>query len=333
MLSIKKSAANEYYLGCAYNEDEEIFFGATDKNLPATIEKAVTGRENDISDLFGGRRTVGSFMIDFTMFQGNSALLIESAYALYTNIWQSIPLAKAEGTAKDLNKLLKGTDNAYCRFVVNAVWNMFRRNKHLSAGKFIDFKPLETCERYADEFREHYKSLLSLNEKKRLVKDSEVITVSQDCGYTVIYAKAEEFEALCAEYVAELKRRKIYCRKCRACGEAILFSSRNKLLCDSCTAASIAHSKKEHRLIENGDTILRTNKNNLTTYYNYSHSKKYMESSPEKQREFQRFFSQYKKRAKEIIKQYKAAELSRKEASAKLTEMSNQFFKFVREDS
>lgn len=329
MLSIKKSAASEYYLGCAYNEDEEIFFGATDKNLPATIEKAVTGRENDISDLFGGRRTVGSFMIDFTMFQGNSALLIESAYALYTNIWQSIPLAKAEGTAKDLNKLIKGTDNAYCRFVINAIWNMFRRNKHLAARPLINLRPLETCERYADEFRTHYKSLLSLNEKKRLVKNSEVITVSQDCGYTVVYAKAEAFEALCAEYVAELKRRKIYCRKCKACGEAILFSSKNKLMCDKCTKASIAHSKKAHRLVENGDSILRKNKKNLTTYYNYSHSKKYMESSPEKQREFQRFFAQYKAKAKEILKQYKAAELSRKEASAKLAEMSNRFFKFT----
>ena len=329
MLSIKKSVANEYYLGCAYNEDEEILFGATDKNLPATIEKAVTGRENDISDLFGGRRTVGSFMIDFTMFQGNSSLLIESAYALYTNIWQSIPLAKAEGTAKNLNKLLKGTNNAYCSFVVNAIWNMFRRNKHLAVSKLIDFKPLETCERYADEFKEHYKSLLSLNEKKQLVKNSEVMTVSQDCGYTVIYAKAKDFEALFAEYVAELKRRKIYCRKCRGCGEAVLFSSRNKLLCDSCTTASIAHSKKTHRLVENGDTVLRTNKNNLTTYYNYSHSKKYLESSPEKQREFQHFFAQYKAGAKEIIKQYRAAELSRKEASARLAEMSNRFFKFV----
>lgn len=174
MLSIKKSVANEYYLGCAYNEDEEIFFGAIDKNLPATIEKAVTGRENNISDLFGGRRSVGSFMIDFTMFQGNSALLIESAYALYTNIWQSIPLAKAEGTAKDLNKLYRGTNNAYYRFVIIAIWNMFRKNKHLAAVKLIDFKPLETCERYADEFREYYKSLLSLNEKKRLVNNSEV---------------------------------------------------------------------------------------------------------------------------------------------------------------
>lgn len=331
MLSIKKGAANEYYLGCAYNENEEIFFGATEKNLPATIEKAVTGRENDISDLFGGRRNIGSFMIDFTMFQGNSALLIESAYALYTNIWQSIPLAKAEGTAKDLNKLLKGSDNAYCRFVINAIWNMFRRNKHLAASKLINFKPLETCEQYADEFREHYKSLLSLNEKKQLVKNSEVMTVSQDCGYTVIYAKSEDFEALCAEYVAELKRRKIYCRKCRGCGEAVLFSSRNKLLCDSCTTASKAQSKKEHRLIENGDSVLRANKNNLTTYYNYSHSKKYMESSPEKQREFQRFFAQYKAGAKEIIKQYKAAELSRKEAAKMLSELSNHFFGFVSE--
>lgn len=333
MLSIKKSVANEYYLGCAYNENEEIFFGATGKNLPATIEKAVTGRENDISDLFGGRRNIGSFMIDFTMFQGNSALLIESAYALYTNIWQSIPLAKAEGTAKDLNKLLKGSDNAYCRFVINAIWNMFRRNKHLAASKLINFKPLETCERYADEFREHYKSLISLNEKKRLMKNSEVITVSQEYDYTVIYAKAEDFEALCTEYVAELKRRKIYCRKCRGCGEAVLFSSRNKLLCDSCTAASKAKSKKAHRLVENGDSILRKNKRNLTTYYNYSHSKKYAESSPEKQREFQRFFAQYKAGAKEIIKQYKAAELSRKEASAKLAEISNRFFRFVNEDN
>lgn len=330
MLSIKNNVTNEYYLGLAYNEDNEIFFGATDKNLPATIEKAVTGRENDITDLFGGRRKVGSFMIDFTMFQGNSALMIESAYALYTNIWQSIPLAKAEGTAKDLNKLLKGTENAYCRFVVNAVWNMFRRNKHLAASKLINFKPLETCERYADEFRELYKSLLSLNEKKRLVKNSEVITVLQDCGYTVIYSKAENFEALCAEYVAELKRRKIYCRKCKSCGEAILFSSRNKLLCDKCTKASIAHSKKEHRLIENGDSILRKNKNNLTTYYNFSHSKKFLESSPEKQREFQRFFAQYKAGAKDIIKQYKAAELSRKEASAKLSELSDKFFRFAK---
>lgn len=195
----------------------------------------------------------------------------------------------------------------------------------------INFKPLETCERYADEFRDHYKSLLSINEKKQLVKNSEVITVSQDCGYTVIYAKAEDFEALCAEYVAELKRRKIYCRKCRGCGEAVLFSSRNKLLCDSCTTASKAKSKKEHRLVENGDSILRMNKRNLTTYYNYSHSKKYMESSPEKQREFQRFFAQYKAGAKEIIKQYKAAELSRKEAAKMLSELSNHFFGFVSE--
>ena len=329
MLSIKKGAANEYYLVCAYNEDEEIFFGATDKNLPATIKKAVTGREKDISDLFGSRRNVGSFMIDFTMFQGNSALMIESAYALYTNIGQSIPLAKAESVAKDLNKLLKGTDNAYCRFVIIAMWNMFRRNKHLAAGKLIDFKPLETCERYAEEFRANYKRLFSLNEKKRLVKNSEVITISQDCGYTVVYAKAENFEALCAEYVAELKRRKIYCRKCKACGEAVLFSSRNKLLCDNCTTASIAHSKKAHRLVENGDVILRMNKNNLTTYYNYSHSKKYKNSPPEKQREFQHFFAQYKARAKEIIKQYKAAELSRKEASKMLSELSDWFFKFV----
>ena len=333
MLSIKKSAANEYYLGCAYNEDEEIFFGATDKNLPATIEKAVTGRENDISDLFGSRRTVGSFMIDFTMFQGNSALLIESAYALYTNIWQSIPLAKADGTAKGLNKLLKGTDNAYCRFVVNAIWNMFRRNKHLAAGKLIDFKPLETCERYADEFREYYKSLLSLNKKKRLVNNGEVITVSQDCGYTVIYAKAEDFEALCAEYVAELKRRKIYCRKCKSCGEAILFSSKNKLMCDNCTKASIAHSKKAHRLVENGDSILRKNKNNLTTYYNYSHSKKYEKSSPEKQREFQRLFKQYKERAKEIIRQYKESEITRKTASDELSKMNDRIFKIIMDDN
>lgn len=331
MLSIKKGAANEYYLGCAYSEDEEIFFGAADKNLPATIKKAVTGREDDIMDLFGGKRTVGSFMIDFTMFQGNSALMIESAYALYTNIGQSIPLAKAESAAKNLNKLLKSTDNAFCHFVINAIWNMFRRNKHLAASKLINFKPLETCECYADEFREHYKSLLSLNEKKRLVKNSEAITISQEYDYTVIYAKAEDFEALCTEYVAELKRRKIYCRKCKSCGKAILFSSRNKLLCDNCTAASIAHSKKEHKLIENSDTILRTNKNNLTTYYNYSHSKKYMESSPEKQREFQRFFSQYKAGAKEIIKQYKAAELSRKEAAKMLSELSNHFFRFVSE--
>ena len=54
-----------------------------------------------------------------------------------------------------------------------------------------------------------------------------------------------------------------------------------------------------------------------------------MESSPEKQREFQRFFAQYKAGAKEIIKQYRAAELSRKEASAQLAEMSNRFFKFT----
>ncbi|MGN0596267.1 MAG: hypothetical protein ACI4J1_02925 [Ruminiclostridium sp.] len=325
MLSIKKSAANEYYLGCAYNEDGEIFFGATDKNLPATIKKAVTGRENDIMDLFGGRRKVGSFMIDFTMFQGNSALVIESAYALYTNIGQSIPLAKAESVAKDLNKLLKGTDNAYCLFVIIAMWNMLRRNKHLAASKLINFKPLETCERYAKEFRANYKRLFSLNEKKRLVKNSEAITISLDCGYTVIYAKAE--------YIAELKRRKIYCRKCKACGEAILFSSKNNLLCDKCTKASIAHSKKAHRLVENGDSILRKNKRNLTTYYNYSHSKKYMESSPEKQREFQRLFKQYKERAKEIIRQYKESEITRKNASDELSKINDRIFKFIREDN
>lgn len=177
-------------------------------------------------------------------------------------------------------------------------------------------------------FRHKY---LSLNEKKRLVKNGEVITGSQDCEYTIIYAKAENFEALCAEYVAELKRRKIYCRKCKSCGEAILFNSKNKLMCDKCTKASIAHSKKAHRLVENGDSILRKNKNNLTTYYNYSHSKKYAESSPEKQREFQRLFKQYKERAKEIIRQYKESDITRKNASDELSKMNDRIFKLIME--
>lgn len=330
MISVKSNAPSEYYIVYAFNDEHEIVFGTSEKNLPATIEKAVTGREDDISDLFGGRRTVGSFMIDFAEFKGFPALLIESAYALYTNIWQSIPLAKAEGTAKDLNKLLKSTDNAYCRFVINAIWNMFRRNKHLAASKLIDFKPLETCERYADEFREHYKSLLSLNEKKRLVKNSEVITVSQEYDYTVIYAKAEDFEALCAEYVAELKRRKIYCRKCRACGKAILFSSRNKLLCDKCTAVNISNSQKKHKLKENSDSVLRTNKKQLTQYYNYSHSAALRKSLPEKQWEFRNFFARYKVGAKELMKQYKTGEVGKKEAAAWLKKMSDEFYRYTK---
>lgn len=327
MLSIKKSAANEYYLGCSYSEDEEIFFGATDKNLPATIEKAVTGRENDISDLFGGRRNIGSFMIDFTMFQGNSALLIESAYALYTNIWQSIPLAKAEGTAKDLNKLLKGSDNAYCSFVVNAIWNMFRKNKHLAAGKLIDFKPLETCERYAGEFREHYKSLLSINEKNKLSQNSSAITVTQEYDYTIVYGKAKDFETIYAEYVAELKKRKIYCRSCKGCNKIILFYKKNKLLCDTCTAANIAHSKKEHKLVENGDKVLSTNKINLRNMYNYLHSAALRNSSPEHQQWFAKLFAEYKATAKVLMKQYRDEEVSKSDALAELKKMSDEFFK------
>lgn len=58
-----------------------------------------------------------------------------------------------------------------------------------------------------------------------------------------------------------------------------------------------------------------------------------MESLPEKQREFQRLFKQYKERAKEIIRRYKESEITRKNASDELSKMNDRIFKFIREDN
>ena len=55
-----------------------------------------------------------------------------------------IPLTKAEITAKEFNKSLKNSENAYQHLVLNAIWNMFRINKHLSASRLFNLKPLET---------------------------------------------------------------------------------------------------------------------------------------------------------------------------------------------
>lgn len=187
MISVKTNAPVEYYIVYAFNDEQELIFGATEKNLPETIEKAVTGREDVISDLFGGRRTVGSFMIDFAEFKGFPAIMIE-------------------------NRIM-------------------------------------------------------------------------------------------------------------------LFYIKNKLLCDTCTATNIAHSKKEHKLIENGDTVLSTNKINLRNLYNYLHSAALRNSSPEHQQWFAEHFAKYKATAKVLMKQYRAEEVSKSDALAALKKMSDEFFK------
>ena len=327
MISVKTNAPVEYYIVYAFNDEQEIIFGATEKNLPATIEKAVTGRENDIYDLFGGRRTVGSLMIDFAEFKGFPAIMIENLYALYINIHQSIPLVKAESVAKDFSKQIKSSINAFYSLLLCTIWNVFRIDKHLSASRLFNLKPLETCAKYAEEFRDYYKNLLSINEKNKLSQNSSAITVTQEYDYTVIYGKAKDFEAIYAEYVAELKKRKIYCRSCKGCNKIMLFYKKNKLLCDTCTAANIAHSKKEHKLVENSDKVLSTNKINLRNMYNYLHSAALRNSSPEHQQWFAKLFAEYKATAKVLMKQYRDEEVSKSDALAELKKMSDEFFK------
>lgn len=327
MISVKTNAPVDYYVVYAFNDEQEIIFGATEKNLPATIEKAVTGRENDISDLFGGRRMVGSLMIDFAEFKGFPAIMIENLYALYINIHQSIPLIKSESVAKDFSKQIKGSINVFYSLLLCAIWNVFRIDKHLSARRLFNLKPLETCAKYAEEFREYYKNLLSINEKNKLAQNSSAITVTQEYDYTVIYGKAKDFETIYAEYVAELKKKKIYCRSCKGCNKIMLFYKKNKLLCDTCTAANIAHSKKEHKLIENGDKVLSTNKINLRNMYNYLHSAALRNSSPEHQQWFAKLFAEYKATAKVLMKQYRDEEVSKSDALAVLKKMSDEFFK------
>ena len=333
MISIKNNAASEYYICFAYNDESEIIFGANEKTLTATVEKAVAEREKDISDLFAKKRKTGSFMVDVTEFEANTILLIENSYSLYTNIEQSIPLTKAEITAKEFNKSLKNSENAYQHLVLNAIWNMFRINKHLSASRLFNLKPLETCEKYAEQFKLFYKRLLTINEKKSLTENNSAITVSQEYDYTVMYARAEDFEALYARYIAELKKKKIYCRRCKECGKAVLFYSRNKLLCDSCTTENISKSKREHKLIEKGDTVLRKNKERLGIYYNYSHSAAFRKSSPEHQKWFIDFFTRYKADAKALMKQYRAGEIEKNEALAQLSEMSKEYYEKVNKEA
>ena len=327
MISIKTNAASEYYICFAYNDECEIIFGANEKTLTATIEKAAAERETDISDLFAKKRKTGSFMVDITEFKANTILLIENSYALYTNIEQSIPLTKAEITAKEFNKSLKNSENAYQHLVLNAIWNMFRINKHLSASRLFNLKPLETCEKYAEQFKLFYKRLLTINEKKSLTENNSAITVAQEYDYTVMYARAEDFEALYARYIAELKKKKIYCRRCKECGKAVLFYSRNKLLCDSCTTENISKSKREHKLNENGDTVLSTNKINLRNLYNYLHSAALRDSTPEHQQWFTEHFTKYKAAAKVLMKQYRKNEITKNEALAGMKELSDEFFK------
>lgn len=97
-----------------------------------------------------------------------------------------------------------------------------------------------------------------------------------------------------------------------------MFYSKNKLLCDSCTDVNIAHSKKEHKLVENGDTVLSTNKTNLRNFYNYLHSAALRKGSSEYQQWFAEFFAKYKAIAKALMKQYRAGEITKSEASAGL---------------
>lgn len=326
MISIKYSAPSAYYLAFAFTDEYEIVFGANEKNLPVTIENAVTGRENDIHDVFGGKRRVGSFLIDFAEFAGCSSLMIESCYSLYMNIGQSIPLSKAEATSKDFNILMKSTENTYYTLILNAVWNMYRVDKHLSASRLFNMRPLETCEKCAEQFREHYKNLISFHERKQIVQNNSVITVLKEYDYTVIYAKVEDFEALYAEYVTELKRKKIYCRRCRVCNTVTLFRSRNKLLCDSCAVTNIERSKREHKLNENGDTVLRQNKQNLGILYNYSHSAALRKGSPEHQRWFADFFVRYKAEAKALMKRYKNGEIPKNEAVTWFNKLGDEFY-------
>lgn len=94
----------------------------------------------------------------------------------------------------------------------------------------------------------------------------------------------------------------------------------------------ISKSKREHKLIEKGDTVLRNNKERLGIYYNYSHSEAFRKSSPEHQKWFIDFFTRYKADAKALMKQYRAGEIEKNEALAQLSEMSKEYYDNVNKE-
>ena len=190
---------------------------------------------------------------------------------------------------------------------------IIQHQKHLCMGKV--YQPISRKRQieYADNFRSKFKELLSLNHAKKLISDISKINIDRQGETNVITAKSFDFETLYAEYIAELKRRKIYCRFCKNCGKATLFYSKNKMLCDSCYTANRRNAPIEHKKRANSDSVLRSHKSKIQQYYNYSHSVHFKNSSPEQQQAFLDFFADFKAEAKVLLKKYRNGEIKKKE--------------------
>lgn len=234
MITTKRKATGDYYLCIVMNDETEIVFGTYDKKLPATIKKAVTGND-DIDDLFGGRRKLGSFALDYSSYDDSSRFLIENAAILYASILHSIGLNKETETLRSFNEYSENCGNAYGQLAIHTIWHLYRIDKHSSTGKNVfSITGKKEWREYAEKYRENYRRMLKITSKDEYQYDKTAVTVIKETRNIILYAKASYFEELYDEYYARLKKKKIYCRQCIGCGTYMLFGSRNKRYCEDC---------------------------------------------------------------------------------------------------
>lgn len=329
MINTKGKVTSDYYLCAVFNDETEIFFGAFEKELPATIEKAVTG-DYDIKDLFGGRREIGSFAIDYSNYDDSSRFLIENAAILYASIMHSIGLNKETETVKAFNDYSDNCKNAYGQLAIHTIWNLFRVDKHFSAGKrAFDITGKKEWKEYAESYREKYRRMLKITGKDQYRYDKTAVTVSAQNGYIVLYAKASYFEELYDEYITKLKKKKIYCRQCSGCGTYMLFYSKNKRYCDNCYFAQRKQSEIQNKMLSDSDDVLKKKRKFLNDCSSHRRSARYKKSTPEYRQHFDEFYERYKAEAKEIVKIYKAGKIDKEEAITRLKVGRNEYLRIT----
>ena len=231
----------DYEFAMLLSEDGETLFGGSRRAL----KNAVKNRNfaNKKIDVFFRNQSLGTFALSACSIDAER--LTERVGALYANLCDKHTKGqRVAETLNELDRIFKADKNFAARFLAKIIVEKYAAatDLYMNARLGLGLNHADRAvlgEQFRAEMYELISEVLNALKKKKSPQDAEISDLIQ-----FNYAGISGFFG---EYSRFLASRKIFCLRCKLCGNYYLAKAQNSLYCADCKALRKQNSKEIYR--------------------------------------------------------------------------------------
>ncbi len=236
----------DYEIALLLSENCETLIGGSEKVLKKALKNSETTNLSVKGlDIFFREKPLGSFAVDVCQPSPDIEKLQELTDKLYANlIDKNTNSRKVAETLGNLDVLFKIDKNSAVRLLAKTItkWYDTATDLYMNARYGLGLKQPDRA-MLGEQFRADVDKLISDTfttlKKKKSPQNTEISEI--------IRADCRDISELLAEYSHYLTSHKIFCVKCKLCGNHFLASSWNSLYCADCKLLQKKNSKTVYR--------------------------------------------------------------------------------------